>query len=60
MTGSVNGMNVDSIYRDTGCSTILISDQVLPNSDLNECITAQVADYLGNVYFSFGLSLFKV
>lgn len=35
VSGSVNGSRVSSILRDTGCSCVIISEEVLPDIDLN-------------------------
>ena len=48
-TGTVNGSRVSTIYRDTGCSTVVVANEVLPNIDLSQCPVTQVSDYLGNV-----------
>ena len=46
-SGSVNGKNVDSILRDTGCSCILVSDKLFPDVDTRENSHVSVRDYLG-------------
>jgi hypothetical protein len=47
--GTVNGQSVSTIWRDTGCSAVIVADNVLPNIDINNCKTIKVSDYLGNV-----------
>ena len=46
-TGTVNGANVSTIWRDTGCSNIIVSEEVLPDIDVTSCKTIKVSDYLG-------------
>ena len=48
-SGSVNGARVSTIIRDTGCSCIIVSEQVLPDYDVSDCSLVEVADYLGRV-----------
>ena len=49
-TGTVKASRVATIYRDTGCSTVIVANEVLPNIDISKCPVTQVSDYLGNVY----------
>ncbi|MPC64524.1 hypothetical protein E2C01_058642 [Portunus trituberculatus] len=46
--GTVNGSWTSSILRDTGCSCIVVAE-VLPDADISNCLSCQVADYLGCV-----------
>ena len=46
-SGTVNGMRVSSILRDTGASCIIISDELLPEYDLTKCKFITLNDYLG-------------
>ena len=48
-TGTINGMHVSSIMRDTGCSAVLVSEQCLPFLDVDKCEKVQVSDFLGRV-----------
>ena len=45
--GTVNGTWVSSILRDTGCSCILVSEDILPDIDSKDCKMVKVSDYLG-------------
>ena len=45
--GTVNGARVSSILRDTGCSAIIVSEEVLPDVNLTACKRVEVFDYLG-------------
>ena len=40
---------MSTIYRDTGCSTVIVTNELLPNIDISQCPVTQVSDYLGNV-----------
>ena len=44
--GTVNGSHVSTILRDTGCSCIIVADEVLPDHD-KPLRYAKVFDYLG-------------
>ena len=44
--GSVNDVHVDSILRDTGCTSIIGSSKLFPNLNTNNC-TVTLLDYLG-------------
>lgn len=46
-SGTVNGANVSTILRDTGCSCIIVSNEVLPDVEISQCKVAKIADYLG-------------
>lgn len=46
-SGTINGHNVSTIIRDTGCSCIIISDKILPDVDISNCKTTRISDYLG-------------
>ena len=45
--GTVNGARVSSILRDTGCSAIIVSEEVLLDVNLGLCKRVEVLDYLG-------------
>ena len=45
--GTVNGCNVSTMLRDTGCSNVIVSDKVLPDVDTSKCKFVTVSDYLG-------------
>ena len=47
--GTVNGSRVSTIYRDTGCSTVVVAEDLLPNIDLSKCKRRSVMCYLGRV-----------
>ena len=46
-SGTVNGIFVSDIYRDTGCSTLVVSDKLVPKALLNDNRTEVLYDYLG-------------
>lgn len=46
-SGTINGSRVSTIVRDTGCSSILVSEDVLPDVDVSKCRTVSCQDYLG-------------
>lgn len=50
-SGTVNGSWVSTILRDTGCTNIIVSEEVLPDIDVTHCEMVKVADYLGRVDF---------
>lgn len=50
-SGTINGSWVSTILRDTGCTSIIVSDEVLPDIDVSHCEMVRVADYLGRVDF---------
>ena len=45
--GTVNGMNVSTILRDTGCSCVVVSDKLFPDIECDKLDTAELSDYLG-------------
>lgn len=45
--GTVNGTPVSTIWRDTGCSNIIISEKLFPDLDPTLCKKIKVSDYLG-------------
>jgi hypothetical protein len=45
--GTVNGANVSTILRDTGCSCVVVSEEVLPDVDVSKCKFATISDFLG-------------
>lgn len=47
-TGTVNGMNVSTVWRDTGCSCVIVANDVLPNIIPEDHEQTAVYDYLGN------------
>ena len=49
VSGTVNGSWTSSIFRDSGCTCIVVANEVLPDADLTNCRHCQVADYLGRV-----------
>lgn len=44
--GTVNGMTVSTIIRDTGCSCVVVSESLVPNPE-SHCNYAILIDYLG-------------
>ena len=46
-SGTVNGSHVSTILRDSGCSSVIVSDDVLPDADVSSCPVVTVSDYLG-------------
>ena len=47
--GSVNGTTISTICRDTGCSSVIISESILPDANTTSVPTVDVYDYLGRV-----------
>ena len=45
--GTVNGMNVSTILRDTGYSCVVVSDKLFPDIECGSLDTAELSDYLG-------------
>lgn len=45
--GTLNGSPVSTILRDTGCSCVIVSEELLPESDITNCETVTLTDYLG-------------
>ena len=48
-SGTINGSRVSTIVRDTGCTCVLVSEEVLPDVDVSSCRKIPVVDYLGCV-----------
>lgn len=46
-SGTLNGSYVSTIVRDTGCSCIIVSEELLPDSDIVNCQKVTLQDYLG-------------
>lgn len=42
-----NGTFVSQIYMDTGCSSIIVSKNLLSDDDVANCKTVELSDYLG-------------
>ncbi|XP_047469564.1 uncharacterized protein LOC125025584 [Penaeus chinensis] len=50
--GTLNGVWVSTILRDTGCTCVIVSDKVLPDVDVSSADLVGIEDYLGRVdYF---------
>ncbi|MPC90349.1 hypothetical protein E2C01_085329 [Portunus trituberculatus] len=49
LSGTVNGSWTSYILRNTVCSCIVDAEEVLPDADISNCRSCQVADYLGRV-----------
>ena len=47
--GTINGCNVSTILRDTGCSCVVVSEDVLPNITDENSPKVNLSDFLGNV-----------
>ena len=45
--GTVNGMSVCTILRDTGCSCVLVSNNLFSDIECDNLDTAELNDYLG-------------
>ena len=45
--GTINGSRVSTILRDTGCSGVVVSEEVLPNINPVDYPKAKSSDYLG-------------
>ena len=45
--GTINGSKVSTILRDTGCTGVLVSEEVLPNINPDDYPKSQNRDYLG-------------
>ena len=45
--GTVNGSSVSTILRDTGCSCVVVSEQLVPDYDVGNARVCEVADFLG-------------
>ncbi|XP_047478945.1 uncharacterized protein LOC125032028 [Penaeus chinensis] len=48
-SGTINGSWVSTILRDSGCSCVVVAEQLLPDVDLTSCHWTRVSDYLGRV-----------
>ena len=46
-SGTVNGSQVSTILRDTGCSCVIVSEEVLPNTNVGNCKKVKICDFLG-------------
>ena len=46
--GTINGQHVSTIWRDTGCNSVIVSRSLIPNLDPSHCKSKTVYDYLGN------------
>lgn len=46
-SGTINGSWVSAILRDSGCSCVIVAEQLLPDVDLSSCQWTKVFDYLG-------------
>ncbi|XP_063601110.1 uncharacterized protein LOC134777201 [Penaeus indicus] len=46
-SGTINGSWVSTILRDSGCSCVIVAEQLLPDVDLATCQWTRVFDYLG-------------
>ncbi|XP_045134079.1 uncharacterized protein LOC123517739 [Portunus trituberculatus] len=49
VSGTINGSWSSNIIRDTGCSCVVVSEEVLPDVDVESCPKISLADYLGRV-----------
>jgi hypothetical protein len=47
--GTINGANVSTIIRDTGCSCVMVASDILPHLDLADARRVSVSDFLGRV-----------
>ena len=45
--GTINGVNVSTILYDTGCDTIIVSEEVLPEVSKDHTNYCTISDYLG-------------
>ena len=45
--GTVNGINVSKILRDTGCSCVVVSESLFPEYDSKTCKFIELSDYIG-------------
>ena len=46
-SGTINGSRVSTILRDTGCTSVLVSEEALPDVDVSSCKQVRCTDYLG-------------
>ncbi|XP_050715223.1 uncharacterized protein LOC126997995 [Eriocheir sinensis] len=49
VSGTINGSWSSNIIRDTGCSCVIVSEDLLPDVDVESCPKVSLADYLGRV-----------
>ncbi|KAF7685984.1 Retrovirus-related Pol polyprotein from transposon, partial [Cucumispora dikerogammari] len=47
--GTINGANVSTVVRDTGCSCVIVASDILPDLDLTNSRKVSVSDFLGRV-----------
>ena len=47
VAGTINGSRAPTILRDTGCSSLIVSEEALPDVDTTNCRKVTVCDYLG-------------
>ena len=47
--GTVNGFNVSTIVRDTGCGCVVVSQEVMKDVDVAKCEKTKLEDYLGRI-----------
>ena len=47
VSGTINGSWTSFIIRDTGCSCIVVAEDVLPDADVTHCRKVYLSDYLG-------------
>ena len=47
--GTINGCNVSTILRDTGCSCVVVSSDVLPDIVTDDLPVVSLSDFLGRV-----------
>ena len=48
-SGTVNNKYVSTIMRDTGCSAILVADNLFDDVDISHCTKKTVSDYMGRL-----------
>lgn len=47
--GTINGSNVSTILRDTGCTCVIVACDVFPNLDTTKLSKVDLSDYLGRI-----------
>ena len=47
VSGTIDGSWTSSIIKDTGCSCIVVAEDVLPDADVTHCRKVYLSDYLG-------------
>ena len=47
VSGTINGAWTSTIIRDTGCSSLIVSEEALPDADTTQCHKVTIYDYLG-------------